>query len=282
MLTTPDALAGKTPWNLALSLGFKSAGGGTVLAHRCHEGPFLVQKPLYPEGRGVCHVAVVHAPGGIAGGDRLTLDIDVGPGAHALLTTPAATRWYKAAGSEARQSVAAALTGTAILEWLPQETIVFNHAEARNGVTVALDAMSVYAGWEISCLGRRASGEFFENGYLRQRLDIKRCGRAIWTERAAFQAYDRLLRSPVGLAGRHVSGTMVVAAGLLPGHLLDACRSAHPAEGEGRVTALPDVVVARYLGTSAEHAKAYFEALRGILRPWYGGRPALRPRLWDT
>jgi urease accessory protein len=282
VLTTPGAIAGKASWNVALSLGFDRTARGTVLARHRHDGPLVVQKPLYPEGRDVCHVAIVHAPGGIAGGDRLALDIDLGPGAHVLLTTPAATRWYKAAGREARQTIAANVAEAAVLEWLPQETIVFDQAQARNRMTVALDATSVYAGWEITCLGRRASGELFESGYLRQRLDISRRGRPIWTERLALQANDRLLRSPMGLGGRHVSGTMVVAAGSLPGDLLDACRAAAPVAGEGAVTALPDVTVSRYLGFSAEHAKAYFESLRTILRPWYAGRPALRPRLWDT
>jgi urease accessory protein len=282
VLTTPGAIAGEASWDVALSLGFDRTARGTVLARRRHDGPLVVQKALYPEGRDVCHAAIVHAPGGIAGGDRLALDIDLSPGAHVLLTTPAATRWYKAAGREARQTVAANLAETAVLEWLPQETIVFDQAQARNRMTVALDATSVYAGWEITCLGRRASGECFESGYLKQRVDITRRGRPIWTERLAFLAGDRLLHSPMGLNGRHVSGTMVVAASALPGDLLEACRAIRPASGDGATTALPDVIVARYLGGSAEHAQAYFESLRTILRPWYAGRPALRPRLWDT
>jgi len=282
MLTTPDAITGKTSWDLGLSLGFDRAAGGTVLARRRHDGPLIVQKPLYPEGRDVCHAAIVHAPGGIAGGDRLKLDIDLGHGAHALLTTPAATRWYKAAGREAQQTIAIEVADTAIAEWLPHETIVFDQAQARNRMTVALDATSVYAGWEITCLGRRASGELFESGYLKQRLDIARCGRPIWTERLALAAGGRLLQSPMGLAGRHVSGTMVVAAGPLPADLLETCRTVTAISGEGAVTALPDAMVARYLGSSAEHAKSYFETLRTILRPWYAGRPALKPRLWDT
>lgn len=282
MLTTPDAIADRACWDVGLSLGFERTAHGTVLARRRHDGPLIVQKTLYPEGRDVCHAAIVHAPGGIAGGDQLTLDIDLGRGAHILLTTPAATRWYKAAGREARQTVTVSLAAAAIAEWLPQETIVFDQAQARSRVTVALDATSVYAGWEITCLGRRASGELFESGYLKQRLDISRCGRPIWTERLALQAGDRLLRAPMGLNGRHVSGTMIVAAGPLPGDLLEACRAAAATSGEGAVTALPDVTVARYLGFSAEHAKAYFESLRAILRPWYAGRPARKPRLWDT
>ena len=282
MLTTPEAIVGRTNWNVALSLGFKKVGDVTVLASRRHDGPLVVQKPLYPEGRAVCHVAIIHAPGGIAGGDRLGLDIDLAPSAHVLMTTPAATRWYKAAGREARQTSEIRVADGAVLEWLPQETIVFDQAEARIATEVQLGDGAVYAGWEITCLGRRASGEIFESGRLRQRLEIRRGDRLIWTERLNLRAGDRLLRSAIGLAGRHVSGTMVVAAGPMSAALLEACRAEIPADGEGAVTALPDVTVARYLGGSAEHAKSYFESLRRVLRPWYAGRPAQRPRLWDT
>jgi urease accessory protein len=282
MLTTPDAIFGRTNWNVSLSLGFRRVGDGTVLASRRHDGPLVVQKPLYPEGRGVCQVAIIHAPGGIAGGDRLGLDIRLEPKAHLLMTTPAATRWYKAAGREARQTSQIQVDDGAVLEWLPQETIVFDQAEARIATDVRLGIGAVYAGWEITCLGRRASGEIFESGGLRQRLEISREERLIWTERLNLRAGDRLLRSAVGLAGRHVSGTMVVAAGPLPADRLEACRALFPTDGEGAVTALPEITVARYLGSSAEHAKQYFESLRAILRPWYAGRPAQKPRLWDT
>jgi urease accessory protein len=272
-----------TVWKAELSLVFRRDGERSILAERRHEGPLIVQKPLYPEGPGVCQIVLVHAPGGIAGGDSLTVNMALDTGAHALLTTPSATKWYKANGRMAHQTARLDIADQAILEWLPGEAIIFDQANAAIASRVSLAGDAVYAGWEISCLGRRASGEAFEHGYFRQSQEIRRAGALIWNDRIAFEGGDRMLTSPVGLGGKHVFGSMAVAKpGTLPVELLDACRELTPQDGEGRVTALPDIVSVRYLGASAEQARHYFEALRGLLRPWYAGRPAHPPRLWAT
>lgn len=272
----------RTAWKAELSLTYRRTGVRTFLAERRHEGPLVVQKPLYPEGSAVCHTVLVHAPGGIAGGDTLGLALALEQGAHVLVTTPSATKWYKANGRVARQTGRFRVADGAVLEWLPLESILFNEADAAIVARVDLDAGAVYAGWEITCLGRRASGEVFRVGALRQHLEIYRDGRLIWNDRIALSGGERLLTSPVGLGGRHVTGAMTVAGiGPLPADLLETCRTIAPMDGEGRITALPDIVSVRYLGGGAEQAKNYFEAIRGVLRPWYAGRPAQRPRLWD-
>jgi hypothetical protein len=103
-------------------------------------------------------------PGGIAGGDELDLALDVAAGAHALLTTPGAAKWYRSAGPWARQRVAIKVAQGAALEWLPQETIIFDGAAARISIEVRLARDARYLGWEIVCLGRTGSGERFTRG----------------------------------------------------------------------------------------------------------------------
>jgi urease accessory protein len=273
----------RAAWKAELSLVFRCVGERTVLAERRHEGPLVIQKALYPEGQGVCHAVLVHAPGGIAGGDTLTVNLSLEQDARALITTPAATKWYKADGRAAHQSGNFRVAKGAVLEWLPLEAIVFDQADARIGSHVTLADGAIFAGWEITCLGRRASGEVFRHGGLVQAMEINRDGRLIWNDRMALSGGDRMLASPVGLGGHHVTGAMVVAGpGLLPADLLATCREMIPLDGQGGLTALPEIVSARYLGGSAENAKIYFESIRRVLRPWYAALHAHRPRIWDS
>ncbi len=118
-------------WRARLELGFANEDSRTRLVRRAHEGPLVVQKPLYPEGEDVCQCIVVHPPGGIAGGDDIELRVDVESGAHAQLTTPGATRWYRNAGADAAQRIVFSVADGGVLEWLPQGTIVFDGATRR-------------------------------------------------------------------------------------------------------------------------------------------------------
>ena len=149
-------------WKASLSLEFGFADQKTTLSRKVHDGPLVVQKPLYPEGHEVCHAIVVHPPGGIAGGDELSLQVKTGNGASTLLTTPGAAKWYRSAGPWAKQSVAFDVQGA--LEWLPQETIVFDGALAESAYDVYLGAEAGFIGWDIVCLGRTGSGERFTRG----------------------------------------------------------------------------------------------------------------------
>ncbi|MDO8412634.1 MAG: urease accessory protein UreD [Gallionellaceae bacterium] len=270
-------------WQANLALRFDHMNGRSMLAARSHDGPLVVQKTLYPEGAKICHAVIVHPPGGIAGGDSLSLKTAMRPAAHALLTTPGAGKWYKANGLTASQSLAFTLAEHAVLEWLPQETIIFDEAEALLTTHVELANDACYAGWEIICLGRQAAGEKFTSGRLRQRTQIFRDELPIWGEFADLRGNDKLLISPVGLNGCTVAATFLIAAGVTPPDVLQACRAIRPQDQAiAGVTALPEIFAARYLGHNAHHARYYFEALWAILRPWYAGQPARRPRIWNT
>ena len=267
-------------WKARLSLEFSFLDRKTTLSRKDHDGPLVVQKPLYPEGEAVCHAIVVHPPGGIAGGDELVLDVDAGQDSSVLLTTPGAAKWYRSSGPWARQSIAFRVGGT--LEWLPQETIVFDGALAQTRCDVDLDGDASLIGWDIVCLGRTGSGERYARGSYRSAISIRREGRLQWLERGRIDGGGRLLDSPAGLGGNPVFGTLFASFSHFDKRILIEMRDQNPIAGRGSVTLLPGILLARYLGDSSEAARRYFIALWRVLRPALTGRDATEPRIWRT
>src|SRR5262245_28343943 len=229
-------------WKAELRLGFDTEHGRTVLRERRSEGPLVVQKPLYPEGESICHAIVVHPPGGIAGGDQLRLDAKCARGAHALLTTPGAGKWYRSAGAWAGQTLTFDVAGT--LEWLPRETIVFDGALSSLRTTISLQENASFIGWEIVCLGR---GDGFRRGRLRMDTRVSKAGKLLYVEKGEIEGGGRLLDSPVGLGGHGVFGTLIATG-----------EQKVPVLKNVAVTRLAGLSIVRYLGDSSEEALGAF------------------------
>ncbi len=269
-------------WRAELTLEYQRRTARTVLAARRHDGPLVVQQPLYPEGDAVCHTIVVHPPGGIAGGDDLQLNARLEVNAHALLTTPGAGKWYRSVGAWARQSIHFDVSASACLEWLPQENIIFNGASAEMRTVVRLSGDGSFIGWEICCLGRSGSGEKFSTGSFRARTLVERDKRPLWLENGRLEGGGAALQSSAVLAGQTVVGTLIAASQKLDSGILSECRTLRPVTGDGAVTLLPGLFVGRYLGGSSEAAKNYLIGLWHNLRPVVSGRDAMDPRIWRT
>ena len=278
----PDSLLPEARWRARLALAFERRGERSVLASRVHDGPLVVQKPLHPEGPEVCHAIVVHPPAGIAGGDELVMQVCAREGASALLTTPGAAKWYRSAGAWARSRVRIEARARATVEWLPQETIVFDAALADIEWEAHLEGDATLIAWDIVRLGRTASGERFGKGRLRSTLRIWRDARLQWVERARIEPASGVASAAAGLAGEPVFATMVCAAPHIEDDWLARWRQAKPVAGEAAVTRLPGLLVARYRGASTEAVRDYFCALWAAIRPLATGREAVAPRIWST
>ena len=272
-------------WEAEIKLGFARIDGATRLVERTHRGPLRVQKALYPEGETVCQAILLHPPSGIAGGDRLHIGVDVAQGAHAQMTTPGAGKWYRSAGDEASQKLVFNVANEGIFEWLPQETIVFDGARSHMETRVNLVGDARYFGWEILCLGRSAAGERFSNGHIDLVTRIERDGRPLWLERGHVEGNDPLLHSRAGWDGNSICGTLLATlpTGFDVASLLEVGRAVAPNdEAEHGLTALPGMLLARYLGHNSEAARLWFGALWQLFRPALLGRAAVPPRIWMT
>jgi urease accessory protein len=271
-----------TGWEAQLKLSFVRDGARSVLHERTHTGPLRVQRPFYPEGSGVCHVYVLHPPGGLVGGDRVHLDVSTEADVHALLTTPAAGKLYRSAGGLSEQTQTLRVAPGARLEYLPQETIAFDGARGQLTTRVELSADARFLGWEMLCLGRPAAQESFTRGTVGQSLELSRDGRSLLHERGWHVGGSAALTAPWGLAGWPVVGTFVCAARDASSCIERAREVALPRLGLAAISGWDDLLVARYLGPSVEQGREFFLALWGLLRPALLGCEACSPRIWRT
>jgi urease accessory protein len=286
--TSPSSSFDGRGWEARLTLGFEARGEATVLARREHRGPLAVQRPFFPEGASVCHVYVLHPPGGIVGGDNLKIDVDVATGAHALVTTPAATKAYRTAGPPAALENRLRVEAGGVLEWLPQETILYEGCDVSLATRVDLAPGAAFLGLDLVCFGLPARGEAFVRGRCKQAFELWRDGAPLALERGRFDGGGPVPAAAWGLAGAPVMGTLLAAPAAAKDAeaLLAALRAEADALPDGHLgsaTALAGGVVAcRYVGPSVERAGAFLRAAWALARPALLARAATPPRIWST
>ncbi len=274
-------------WHGHLTLRYRRDGVRT-LAHDAHDGPLRVLKALYPEGDGVCHHVLVHPPGGIAGGDHLDIDVDVGEGAHALITSAGAARFYRSDDEPAAQVARLQVQRNARLEWLPLETIAFPGCRARNQVQFELAPGAQCLGWDQLALGLPAADRAFTTGWIEQRLHWP----GVWLERGRIAAEDsRLLDSPLGLASQRALGTVWFAShtpwtAAARDALLDSARdladTSELAAAAGATAIDPRLVLLRVLAPRVEPLFALMSQVRAAWRLQAWQMQAATPRVWRT
>lgn len=250
------------------------------MAGRRHKGPLRVQRSFHPEGA-PCHAYILHPPGGVVGGDSLRVNVNADPHAWALLTSPGATKFYRSLGRNAQFRQTLKVASGAVLEWFPQEQIIFSGAKVDSLTRLDLQSGSRSIAWELSCLGRPAGRLPFRQGVLRQRLEVWREGLPQLLEHARLRGGQAVLDSPWGLGGCQAFATLVAA----PADFTDlsAVREVlSTVDGECAVTLLDDLLVLRWRGAGSLEGYLLRDRVWEALRPRLLGRPVCRPRIWNT
>ena len=275
------------PWHARLQLDYSLENQRCVARYQ-HDGPLRILQSLYPEGDAICHNVLVHPPGGLVGGDALDIGITLATGAHALITTPGATRFYRSEGELATQTVRARLEASARLEWLPLEALAYSGCNALNHAAFDLAPGAELIGWDVTSLGLPAASLPFVRGSFSQHLEVP----GVWLERGRIDAQDaRLMDSPLALAGQRCIATLFFAAGDAIARprrdrALEAARALiddHAlARTAGATSPNPRVVVVRVLAPVVEPA---MQLLRAVRDQWRADLWQLRdstPRVWAT
>lgn len=270
-------------WEGRLVLHFANRQGKTILAQNHHKGPLRVLRPFYPEDGALCHVAIVHPPGGLVGGDSLRLEATATEHCGALLTTPAAGKVYRSAGLMARQHTALHVAPGASLEWLPQEQILYDGAHLNQHTHIRLATGSLFVGWELTVLGRPGCGEDFRHGSWENTLQVDLERQVIFLDIVRLGGCSPVLQAAWGLRGCRVLGTWLASDPACV--VLEALRAgldAPQADHCWAATRIHQLVVIRYLGTNLRCAKSFFAQAWQLTRPLVLGRPPCAPRLWAT
>lgn len=273
-------------WHARLQLDYTVENARTVARYE-HDGPLRILQSLYPEGDGICHNVLVHPPGGLVGGDTLDITATVGPGAHGLVTTPGATRFYRSTGPLALQRSHLTLAEGARLEWLPLEALCYSACNAENHLTLNLAPGAECMGWDVTALGLPHADQPFVQGRFVQHLTVP----GLWLERGVIDAADeRLLQSPLGLAGQRCMASMFFAAGTALERnrrdaALDAARAvmdAHPTltATAGATSPNAQMVVVRVLAPQVEPAMQLLKAVRMAWRKEMWTLQGEAPRIW--
>jgi urease accessory protein len=273
-------------WHASLSLDYTQESDRSV-ARYTHKGPLRILQSLYPEGDAVCHNVLVHPPSGLVGGDTLDMTVTVGSGAHGLVSTPGATRFYRSDAGLATQQVHARVEADARLEWLPLEAIAYNGCDGLNRAVFDLAPGAEMMTWDITALGLPAADLPFVQGSFRQHMEIP----GVWLERGTISASDnRLMNSPLGLAGQRCMATLVFAAGsaiaaersepalAVARDLLEASELRLTA---GATSPHQQVIVLRVLSPVTEPAMQLLRQVWAAWRHEMWGMSGTVPRLWN-
>jgi len=263
-------------------LRFAAAGdGATRLAGLYQRSPC---RALFPRAeRAVPEAVLLNTAGGVAGGDRVAYEVAAGTDARVVVTTQAAERIYRSLALDSRIDNRIRLAAGAALDWLPQETIVFDGARLKRCTEIELagDARLLALDWLV--LGRRASGERVTDGAVHDRWRLRRDGRLVWADDFRLAGdIEALTGHPALLGGASALATLLYA-GADAGQRLEQVRAALAGcAGRSGATVLDGVLLCRFLADDAQRLRADVSRILAVLRTAPDGTAVPLPRVWQV
>lgn len=259
--------------------------GRTALGALYQRDPLRVLFPRAEAGEPLTG-ALLTTSGGLVGGDRLSVRVGVAAGAAGRVVAQAAEKIYRCPGDGVGIDVALRAGAGAWLEWLPQETILFDAARLRRRTALELAAGARALAGELVAFGRAAMGERLRRGRLHDAWELHCGGRLAWTEALRLDRdLPALLAAPAGFAGARAAGTVLYAADDAAEHL-DYARGlldelAAPPELRAAASCAGPALVARWLARDGWTLRRAYGRYWAALRARVAGWPPIMPRLWQ-
>lgn len=247
----------------------------TELVDRQQQGPLTIQRPFYPEGK-PCHIYLLHPPGGIVGGDKLELDIFLDHDSHLLMTMPGASKFYRSHGNISQLKQKFTLAQNSIMEWLPQENIFFNGANANLTTEFNLTLNSRLLGWETLCFGRPVMHEKFVQGNIKSRLTIN------LPDELGLDEHLKIIEGNSAPIGNYTYSATLFAYPINLAILQQVQKRFENSRVPIGATALGQLLTVRMLANDNQICQQYLHQLWALLRPLIINSPACPPRIWAT
>ncbi len=263
----------------------RATEGGASLADLYQAQPLRVLFP-YIERGDIFQAAIACVSGGLVGGDRLDVAVTLEDGARAVVIGQAAEKVYRSLGADCTVETQLRVGADAWLEYLPQETILFDAARLRRRTQLILAPGAQAMGGGILVFGRMARGEMLRRGLVHDVWEIRGTdGHLVWKDALHMDGdLETLLANPATFGGAAAYGSLVYAGKDAAQHL-GAVRdiveqNANPALRLG-ATSFRDLLIVRFLGRNTLELRGAFAAIWKHLRGMAGGLPPALPRLWS-
>ena len=259
----------------AARLAFANRNNRNSIVERYASAPVRILTPSIQGG--IPEAVLANTSGGIAGGDTSHVDILVAQNAQALVTGQAAEKIYRSIDIPASIRTVIKIEDDSTLEYLPQESILFDGAKLNRAVNISLGARSCLLLSEMFVLGRWAMNEDFTRGIFLDRWSIDVAGQPIWREGLRVEGGLSSLSSSLGFANARALAT-IFYAGANAAEVLGLARDV--IGPMGGATIVRGMLVVRMLGNEAGMLKQQLSEIISIIRAAALGRPAEVPRVW--
>ena len=271
----------------AAEIGFARRDGISRLAQLYQRDPLRVLFPAPAAGDPPVAV-IVTTSGGLVAGDRLDIRVELAPGATAHVTASAAEKVYRSTGRTTTIRQTLSIGPSAALEFLPPETILFDGARLQRETVIDLAPGSAFLGGDIVVFGRRARGERFANGFLREVWELRRNGYLVWGDTLHLDDdVGRIIDDPACFDGAAAFATMIFSPPT--GDVRSLLDGARVVQGvcattglRAGATTIAGVVIARWLAADAAVLRRAYADLACHFRSAALGLPPRLPRVWHV
>jgi urease accessory protein len=256
-------------------LAFGAEGGETRLLEFFQSGSAKIRLPRVEPTRPK-EAVLINTAGGVTGGDHLIYEISAGPGASAVVSTQAAERIYRRSAGTGRIETTITVADGAHLDWLPQETILFDNSALSRRLSIDVAAGATLLAVESIILGRTAMGETIRNVALADSWRVRRGGKLVFADGLRLDGdASEIMRNGATGGGAIALATLLLVAPDAERHVDTARKALQSAKGEAGVSAWNGMLVARLAAPAGHFLHA------DLIRLLESLRAAPLPRVWS-